>query len=78
MPTRAVAAGSGGGSGATDRFTKAFVAGLAECRAQGSAYGQCVKAHLPDIEKGACEKEFVALERCFTASLRKQLAKSRK
>jgi hypothetical protein len=34
MSTRAVAAGSGGGSGATDRFTKAFVAGLAECRAQ--------------------------------------------
>eukprot|EP00873_Tetraselmis_striata_P022034 jgi/Tetstr1/442298/TSEL_030439.t1 len=78
MSGRAAAGAGAGGAHPSERFLRAFSAGLAECRKQGNAYGLCVKAHLPDIQKGACEAEFRAMEQCFTASMRRQLAKSRK
>ena len=50
--------------------------GLTRCAALGvrvaqvAAYGACVKALLPAVEKGACEAEFAALRTCFFAAVR--------
>jgi hypothetical protein len=59
---------SGGGAGKS--FAASFKEGLVHCRAQVAAYGSCLKATLPGVEKGACEREFVALRTCFFASVR--------
>lgn len=60
-----VVKGTGPGS-----FTHAFREGLVRCRAQAQAYGACVRAALPAVEKGACEREFAALRACFFAAVR--------
>jgi hypothetical protein len=38
--------------------------------AQVQAYGACVQAALPAVERGSCEKEFSALRACFFAAAR--------
>ena len=35
---------------------------------QMATYGACVQAHMPDVTKGACEKELDALAACVFAA----------
>ena len=35
-----------------------------------AAYGACVKAALPAVERGACEAQFAALRTCFFQAVR--------
>lgn len=42
---------------------------VAACRAQAAAYGSCVKAVFPDVDKGACAREFEAMQKCFVLSV---------
>jgi hypothetical protein len=37
---------------------------------QVAAYGACVQAALPAVDKGKCETEFAALRTCFFAAVR--------
>ncbi|CAJ1907643.1 unnamed protein product [Sphenostylis stenocarpa] len=38
---------------------------LANCASEGKAYGSCVAAKVPDIERDMCVKEFLALKSCM-------------
>lgn len=44
---------------------------VAQCRVQATAYGSCVKAVFPEVDKGACAREFQALQKCFVMSVSK-------
>ena len=37
---------------------------------QAKAYGQCLSARLPDVERNSCAAEFAALRACFSAQLK--------
>jgi hypothetical protein len=37
---------------------------------KAKAYGQCLSARLPDVERNSCASEFAALRACFTAQLK--------
>lgn len=39
------------------------------CFLQAKLYGTCVASKLPEVEKGQCEKEFVALKACMQQSV---------
>jgi hypothetical protein len=45
--------------------------------AQAAAYGACVKAALPSVERGACEAQFAALRTCFFQAVRARHAAKR-
>jgi hypothetical protein len=56
-------------SSASARYERAVSAGLRACARESHAYGRCATGYLPDAApKGACEREFVALRRCFLAA----------
>lgn len=57
--------GTGPGS-----FTHAFRNGLVACDAHVQAYGACLRAALPAVNKGACDAEFAALRTCFFAAVK--------
>ncbi|KAG4927984.1 hypothetical protein JHK84_053546 [Glycine max] len=38
---------------------------LVNCSSQAKAYGSCVAAKVPDIERDMCVKEFAALKSCM-------------
>jgi hypothetical protein len=46
-----------------------MAAAFAECTEPARLYGACVKRHMEGVERGACEKEFNALNRCFRTAL---------
>jgi hypothetical protein len=51
------------------RYGRAVSAGLRACARESHAYGRCAAGFLPDAApKGACEREFSALRRCFLAA----------
>jgi len=43
------------------------------CAVQATAYGSCLQRIVPDIEQGACEKEFASLKVCWRAAFRASL-----
>ncbi|KAL6752567.1 hypothetical protein V8C86DRAFT_2718268 [Haematococcus lacustris] len=45
-----------------------YGASLTTCAEQAAAYGACLKASLPEVERGMCAKEFAALRQCFAAA----------
>jgi len=57
--------GTGPGS-----FTAAFRHGLSTCNTQVQAYGACLRAALPAVNKGSCDSEFAALRTCFFAAVK--------
>ena len=57
------------------KLIRRLAAGFAECKDEAKAYGKCVSVHFDSVEKGACTKEFVALQACFTKNLSKLRAK---
>ena len=59
---------------AEKRFVRRMAAAFAECSIPAKQYGQCIKTHLDGVQKGACEKEFASLNRCFRAALCKRPA----
>jgi len=64
------AGASRGGAGRATPFTDAFREGLKRCNPQAQAYGACLKAMLPDVEKGGCEPQFAALKTCFFSAVK--------
>lgn len=50
------------------RLIKRLAASYGECREEARRYGACIKHSLDGVERGACDKEFVALSRCFVAA----------
>ena len=55
------------------RFSKSVSASLTRCAPEVGAYGGCIKAGMPDVQKGMCEAEFGALKKCFRKALRESL-----
>ncbi|CAI7892490.1 unnamed protein product [Closterium sp. NIES-53] len=55
-----------------NRFLTSFHAALVACSSEAAAYGRCVAARVPGVDKAVCEKEFLQLKTCFYASLRKR------
>ena len=55
------------------KLIRRLASSFGQCSGEARAYGQCVKAHLDTVQKGACEKEFRALTLCF----RKEVGKAR-
>ncbi len=53
------------------RLVKRLASSFSECTDQARRYGACIKQHYEAVERGACEKEFLALSRCFRAALTK-------
>jgi hypothetical protein len=50
-------------------YERAVSKGLRACARESHAYGRCAAGYLPDAApKGACEREFAALRRCFLAA----------
>ncbi|KAK7285444.1 hypothetical protein RJT34_20217 [Clitoria ternatea] len=43
---------------------------LVNCASQATAYGSCVAAKVPDIERDVCVKEFLALKSCMQNMLK--------
>ena len=57
------------------KLIKRLAGAFGACKEESKRYGQCVSSHFDRVEKGACEKEFLALQACFTkniATLRSQ------
>lgn len=51
------------------RYERAVSEGLRACARESHAYGRCAAGYLPDAApRGACEREFAALRRCFLAA----------
>ncbi|KAL6049286.1 hypothetical protein QOT17_020569 [Balamuthia mandrillaris] len=44
-------------------------AAFAECSEHVAKYGQCVAAHVNDLEQGTCQKEYAGLGKCMKDSL---------
>lgn len=53
------------------KFVQRLAHGFGECKQQSAAYGACLKLHYEGVQRGACEKDFQALQQCFTTSLAK-------
>ncbi|CAI5502467.1 unnamed protein product [Closterium sp. Naga37s-1] len=51
-----------------NRFLTSFHAALVACSSEAAAYGRCVAARVPGVDKAVCEKEFLQLKTCFYAS----------
>ncbi|KAI3431830.1 hypothetical protein D9Q98_010583 [Chlorella vulgaris] len=58
-----------------DRVTSAFSEGLRSCSKEVQHYGLCLKATLPEVEKGICEREFQQLKACWVKACRASLAR---
>jgi hypothetical protein len=54
------------------RILEGIRRGLVSCSNEAKLYGTCVASKLPEVEKGQCEKEFVALKACMQQSLKKK------
>ena len=59
------------------KLIRRLAASFGHCSESARRYGQCVKLHLDDVQKGACEKEFQALAECFRSEVRKARAQGR-
>ena len=51
------------------KLIRRLASSFAECSTQAKAYGVCVSLHLESVQKGACKKEFQALQTCFRKSI---------
>ena len=51
------------------KLVRRLASSFAACRDDAAAYGQCIKLHLESVQKGACEKEFLALSECFRKAI---------
>ncbi|KAL4439823.1 hypothetical protein ABPG75_002824 [Micractinium tetrahymenae] len=60
-----------------ERFTSAFSEGLRACNKEVQQYGLCLKATLPEVEKGVCEQEFQQLRTCWLRAFRASLRASK-
>jgi hypothetical protein len=60
-----------------ERITAAFSEGLRACGAEVQQYGLCLKATLPEVEKGVCEREFQKLRACWARAFRAALARTK-
>ena len=56
------------------KFVRRMATAFAECAEHSRVYGVCIKLQMEGVERGACEKEFSALNRCFRTALRKRSA----
>jgi len=54
---------------ASESSLTAFSRAMAACSSKASVYGACVKAHIPEVEKGMCSQEFEAFKQCFYTKL---------
>lgn len=61
----------------SQRTSNAIQSGLAVCSTEAQHYGACIRAVLPDVDKGVCEREFQALKACMRKALRAALAKTK-
>ena len=57
------------------KLIRRLAASFGECADDARKYGACIKLHYESVQKGACEAEFLALQRCFRASLTKAKAR---
>ena len=62
---------------AATSFSKSVLQSLTKCSSEVGLYGACIKQGLPDIQRGMCEKQFLALKKCFRAELRQSLKKTK-
>ena len=53
------------------RYMRRLISSFAACTAEAKEYGACVGRHMEGVSRGACEKEFAALSRCFRAGLKR-------
>ncbi len=65
------------GKGVATSFSKSVLESLTRCSSEVGLYGACIKAGLPDIQKGQCEKQFLTMKRCFRAELKQSLRKKK-
>ena len=47
-----------------------MVQSFGECRAEVKQYGACMRLSMEAVEHKACEKEFLALSKCFRGALK--------
>ena len=47
------------------RLIRRLAASFGACTEDARRYGECLKLHWEGVQKGACEKEFLALSECF-------------
>ena len=57
------------------KLIRRLAASFAECSEDARKYGVCIKLHLESVQKGACEAEFLALQKCFRGALSKARAR---
>ena len=53
------------------RFVKRLSQAFGTCAEESRQYGLCLQRYMEGVERGACQVEFEALNRCFKATLRK-------
>ena len=63
---------------AANSFSKSVLASMTTCSLEVATYGACIKQGLPDIQRGMCEKQFMALKKCFRKEFRESLRKARR
>ena len=56
------------------KLIRRLASSFAECSEHARLYGACIKLHVESVQKGACEAEFTALQRCFRGALSKARA----
>ena len=51
------------------KLIRRLASSFGACNDDARRYGQCIKQHLETLQKGACEKEFMALTQCFRKAM---------
>ena len=52
------------------RFVKRMAKSFTACAAETRKYGDCIRLHYEAVDRNNCEKEFLALHKCFKTALK--------
>ena len=52
------------------RFVRRLAKAFGTCTEESRQYGLCLQRYMEGVERGACQAEFNALNKCFKATLR--------
>lgn len=52
------------------RFVKRMAKSFSQCTAEARKYGDCIRIYYEAVERHSCEKEFLALHKCFRGALK--------
>ena len=52
------------------QFVRRLAKAFGTCTEESRQYGLCLKGYLEGVERGACQAQFEALNRCFKKGLR--------